>query len=61
MFLDIDSIDWPPLVHLIYNVAALDQSEHGCDSRHGGRFVRLCVPTVCVLLSLSQVVAELSV
>lgn len=51
MFLDIESIDWPPIVHLIYNVAALDQSEHGCNGRHGGSFIRLCVSLQCVSCS----------
>lgn len=40
-FLDIDSIDWPPLVHLIYNVA-----------EHGGIAVSGCVCPYSVCLAL---------
>lgn len=62
MFLDIDSRHWPPLVHHISNVAAVDPSEHGCDLDMVVALLGcVCVPTVCVLLSPSQVVAELSV
>lgn len=52
MFPNIDSINWPPLVHLIYSVAALDQLEHGCNGKHGGIFVRLCVCPYSVCLAL---------